>query len=63
MKNSSEENRSTDRPQTPRECKHFKDGYCPFSVRTIRTLEGELIRYAQCDDDCPDFTPKTKEKS
>ncbi len=52
----------TDRPQKPRDCVHFKDGYCPFSVKTIRTLEGELIRYAQCDDDCPDFTPKTKEK-
>ena len=53
MKNSSEENRSTDRSQKPRECEHYYESIAAC----------ELCGYhsPKCDNGyCPDYEPKKK---
>lgn len=52
----------TDRPQKPRECEHYKDSRCMVHNRTMCINELFSVRNGYQKPNCPDFTPKTKEK-
>lgn len=54
----------TDRPQKPRECEHWRRGWCAIAIKAVyrpRRATPDFV-HEYCYGICPDFTPKIKEK-